>query len=253
MLSPDEPTRLVTLAEWAREHGLSESYALRQLPYQVDDFPAPETTRTLIRYQHAEPIDLPDHDSDSEVTLTGFARVLGVSAHLITQTRDKDPSLLPDPLPPPTRPTRGRPTHRYRLGDLLTWWNNRPPITRGSVQVGLYDPVKLAPFEPRRNKPVELSGHDPNSEVTLGRFATLIGLNRSTVSQYKRKTPDALPDTVEGYRHDRLPPYTRAKFRLGDLLNWWNSRPGSVAGYRSQEGGTASPRHAPQTPATDPD
>lgn len=250
MPSPDEPAHLVTLAEWAQQHGFSESYALRQLPYQAENFPAPETTRTLIRYQHPDPIDLPDHDPDTEITLTGFARVLGVSAHLITQTRDKDPSLLPPPLPNPPRPTRGRPTHRYRLGDLLTWWNNRPPITRGSVQVGLYDPAKLAPFEPRRNKPVELPGHDPRAEVTLGRFAALIGLNRSTVSQYKRKTPDALPDTIEGYRPNRLPPHTRAKFYLSDLLAWWNNRPGSVAGYRSSTSGTASPRHAPTTDPT---
>ncbi|GAB2525268.1 hypothetical protein [Nocardiopsis aegyptia] len=149
MRSPDEPTHLVTLAQWARQHGLSESYALRQLPYQAENFPRPESTRTLIRYQHPEPVDLP--------------------------------------------------------------------------------------------------GHDPRAEVTLGRFATLIGVNRSTVSQYKRKTPDALPDTIEGYRPDRLPPHTRAKFYLEDLLTWWNNRPGSVAGYRSPTGGTASPRRAPTT------
>lgn len=246
----DEPDtdHLITLAQWAERHGFSESYVLRQLPYINPDFPEPETTRTLRRYQRPDPIDdPPDHDPETPTTLTGFARIIGVSAHLVAQTRDKDPGLLPTPLPVTGRSTRGRLAHHYRLADLVHWWNNRPPITRGSVQVGLYDPDKLRPFEPRRNQPVELPGHDPDSEVTLGRFATLIGVNRSTVSQYKRKTPDALPDTIEGYRPDRLPPHTRAKFRLKDLLDWWNNRPGSVAGYRSRTGGTSSPRHAPST------
>ncbi|QKW32469.1 hypothetical protein HUT17_04880 (plasmid) [Nocardiopsis flavescens] len=245
MTPHNEPTHLITLAEWAQRHGLSESYVLRQLPYREPGFPAPKTTHTLIRYQHPDPVDLPNHDPDQPLTLNAFARIIGASTHLITQTRDKNPDLLPTPLPPPTAPARGRPAHHYRLGDLLTWWNNRPPITRGSVQVGLYDPADLAPYEPRRNEPVDLPGHDPDSEVTLGRFAALIGVNRSTVSQYKRKTPDALPDTTDGHRPDRLPAHTRATFRLGDLLAWWNNRPGSVAGYRTRTGGTASPRYAP--------
>jgi hypothetical protein len=101
----------------------------------------------------------------------------------------------------------------------------------GTAEAALYDAAKLAPFEPRRPAPVELPDRDPGLEVTLGAFADLIGVNRKTVSQYTAKTPDDLPDTVDGAR-----PYPRAKYRLGDLLLWWNGRPGSRLGHRKTTG-----------------
>lgn len=54
---------------------------------------------------------------------------------------------------------------------------------------------------------------DPDERITLGRFAALIGKDRKTVTQHRvrRGFPEASADGT---------------YRAGDLLDYWNSRPG---------------------------
>jgi hypothetical protein len=53
----------------------------------------------------------------------------------------------------------------------------------------------------------------PDERITLGRFAALIGRARNTVAQYRGQPGFPQPD-AEG------------RYRAGDLLSYWNSRPG---------------------------
>jgi len=54
---------------------------------------------------------------------------------------------------------------------------------------------------------------DPEDRITLGRFASLIGKARNTVAQYRDQPGFPRPDADGSYR-------------AGDLLSYWNSRPG---------------------------
>jgi hypothetical protein len=62
---------------------------------------------------------------------------------------------------------------------------------------------------------IELSAFriDPEERITLGRFAALIGKARNTVAQYRDQPGFPQPGADGGYR-------------AGDLLDYWNSRPG---------------------------
>ncbi|MEU5859123.1 hypothetical protein [Nocardiopsis dassonvillei] len=90
----------------------------------------------------------------------------------------------------------------------------------------LYDPAKLAPFEPRGTTPVELAEEDLNKQVTLGGFAALVGVNVKSVVHIKNHRPDTLPPTIDGQRHW----YPQARYYARDLLLMWNSRPGRGRG-----------------------
>jgi hypothetical protein len=90
----------------------------------------------------------------------------------------------------------------------------------------LYDPAKLAPFEPRRPDSVELAEQDLVKQVTLGGFAALIGVSAKTVVHIKNHRPDTLPPTVDGQRQW----YPHARYHVRDLLLMWNSRPGRGRG-----------------------
>ena len=54
---------------------------------------------------------------------------------------------------------------------------------------------------------------DPDDRVTLSRFAAMIGKDRKTVTQHRSRPgfPDGDPD---------------GRYRVGDLLQYWNERPG---------------------------
>ena len=54
---------------------------------------------------------------------------------------------------------------------------------------------------------------DLESRITLGGFAALIGKDRKTVTQHRDRPGFPSPD-VEG------------RFRTGDLVSYWNTRPG---------------------------
>ncbi|KIH99700.1 hypothetical protein LP52_05515 [Streptomonospora alba] len=90
----------------------------------------------------------------------------------------------------------------------------------------LYDSAKLEPFRPRRPDPVELPAEFLDEQVTLGRFARMIGVHGRSVSQIKDQRPDTVPPTVDGSRHW----YPRARYFVRDLLLMWNSRPGRGQG-----------------------
>jgi len=68
---------------------------------------------------------------------------------------------------------------------------------------------------------------DSDERITLGRFAGLIGKARGTVTQH-RDRPD-FPDSG-----------TDGLYRAGDLLNYWNTRPGRRS--KAGKGGLRSPR-----------
>jgi hypothetical protein len=62
---------------------------------------------------------------------------------------------------------------------------------------------------------------DPEERITLGRFAGLIGKDRKTVTQHRDRPgfPEAGADGA---------------YRAGDLLGYWNSRPGRRGPSRGQ-------------------
>jgi hypothetical protein len=67
---------------------------------------------------------------------------------------------------------------------------------------------ELAPPERVDSFPVGL-----DERMTLGRFASLIGRANKTVTQHRRRS--GFPDSGEDGR-----------YRAGDLLDYWNKRPG---------------------------
>jgi len=64
---------------------------------------------------------------------------------------------------------------------------------------------------------------DSDDRITLGRFASLIGKARNTVAQY-RDQPGFPSADEEG------------SYRAGDLLDYWNSRPGRRGPARKPRG-----------------
>jgi len=75
----------------------------------------------------------------------------------------------------------------YRLGDLVAYWNTRPIV---------------------------LEEHDPDEKMTLGKIATVLGVARKTVTQYKDDDPE-FPSPTAG-----------SQYRIGDVVDYLNNRPG---------------------------
>jgi hypothetical protein len=98
-------------------------------------------------------------------------------------------------LPPKGRDRRGRGRHVYRLADLEAIRNAHPEMRPEN-----------------RSQPIETT-LDPEVRVTLGFFAGVAGVARKTVTQ-ARENP--------GFPK----PGTDGKYRLGDLLDYWPTRPG---------------------------
>lgn len=118
------------------------------------------------------------HGESEEVTLGEFAGLSGLP----------EPDPAADGLPAPD------PGGRYRLGELITWHNARPPWA---------GPVLAA---------TELGA---DTLVFLGGFARLIDKDGKTVTQCRGKP---------GFPR----PVTGRKYRLGELAAWWGARPGKV-------------------------
>ncbi|MFW5415604.1 hypothetical protein J0910_02970 [Nocardiopsis sp. CNT-189] len=151
---PSDPRRgpeerpLVTLKEWAAEVGYSHAYAVHVMPRYYPDFPRPERYRTgmsekgggggsalydpvaleAFRPRRPDPAELPAADLEREVTLVGFAKLIGVDGRSLTQIKDDRPDTLPDTVDG----RRWYPRARYRAADLLLMWNARPGPGRGS-------------------------------------------------------------------------------------------------------------------------
>ena len=83
----------------------------------------------------------------------------------------------------------------YDEADLNQWLAGQPDLSLS----GRIDPAALR--------------IDPDERITLGRFAALIGKARNTVAQY-RDRPDFPQPGADG------------RYRAGELLGYWNSRPG---------------------------
>ncbi|QVJ03472.1 hypothetical protein KGD82_27695 (plasmid) [Nocardiopsis eucommiae] len=162
---------------------------------------------------------MPDHKIEDLITLKEWAARCGYSHDYVVRVM---PRYYPD-FPAP---------ERARLG---------ASARGGGGGSNLYDPAKLAPFEPHGPDPVELDEEDLDKQVTLGGFAKLIGVNTGSVTQIKDDRPDTLPFTVDGQRHW----YPRAKYHARDLLLMWNNRPGAGAG--SDKRRPALPWHRPAT------
>lgn len=99
----------------------------------------------------------------------------------------------------------------------------------------LYSADKLAGFGPQGHAPLPSAqslGVDPEEEVTLSRFATIIGEDRGNVGQYRRLYPEQMPPTADGRRVQDLASGESVTFEFEALRRWWPSRPGSRAGYR---------------------
>lgn len=138
----------MTLKQWAADAGYSHAYAVRVMPRYYPGFPEPECYRAGMsekgggggsalydpeklepfRPRRADPVELPPADLEREVTLGGFARLIGVDGRSLTQIKDDRPDTLPDT----ADGQRWYPRACYRAGDLLLMWNARPGPGRGS-------------------------------------------------------------------------------------------------------------------------
>lgn len=148
-MSDQSDGQLVTLREWARSCGYSHHYAVQVMPRYYPDFPAPERTRQgatskgggggsnlydpakldTFRPRGPEPVELDEEDLNKQVTLGGFARMIGATDRSLTQIKDQ----RPDTLPPTVDGSRHwYPRARYFARDLLLMWNSRPGHGRGS-------------------------------------------------------------------------------------------------------------------------
>jgi hypothetical protein len=105
---------------------------------------------------------------------------------------------FPDPvseLPPNGHHGGGRGEHLYDEAALDAWLAAQPDLAAPDrVDPGAF---QIAPDE----------------RITLGRFAALIGKDRKTVTQHRDRPGFPEPDPDGTYR-------------TGDLLGYWNSRPG---------------------------
>lgn len=149
-MEPDQETGdLITLKAWAEQCGYSHSYAVQVMPRYYPGFPAPEQTRRgatakgggggsnlydpaklePFRPRGPDPVEVAEEHLNKQVTLGGFARLIGVNDRSVTQIKDQRPDTLP--------PTAGGSRHwypraRYFVRDLLLMWNSRPGHGPGS-------------------------------------------------------------------------------------------------------------------------
>lgn len=226
-------TDLITLEEWTGRCGYSYSRASDLSRQEGFPSPVPDRFREVPKRRAATPAP-PGADPDQALTLDEFAALIGVSAKHVRRVVTTHTAPLPPLADPSERtawPTQG---HR-RLGALLDWWNARPATI---TKVALYEAAALAPFEPRRPRPLpplrEL-GLGPDEEITASRFATLIGVDYNTVGQYRRLSPEKMPLTADGRRVQDLAYGEIATFRAQDLHRWWQERPGSRVGHRADQ------------------
>jgi hypothetical protein len=98
-------------------------------------------------------------------------------------------------LEPSGRHGGGRGEFYYDVAALEQWL---------AGQLDLHPPERIVPSALRI---------DPDERITLGRFAGLIGRARNTVAQYRDRPGFPQPDVSDRYR-------------AGDLIEFWNSRPG---------------------------
>jgi hypothetical protein len=97
-------------------------------------------------------------------------------------------------------PARGR--HGGGLGELL--------FDEAALDAWLAEQPRLAP--PERVDPAGVEV-DLDARITLGRFAGLIGKSRKTVTQHRGRPGFPSADAA-------------GRYRAGDLLAYWNDRPG---------------------------
>jgi hypothetical protein len=97
-------------------------------------------------------------------------------------------------------PARGR--HGGGRGELL--FEQAALDSWMAAQPGLAPPERIDPAALRI---------DPDERVTLGRFAALIGKDRKTVTQHRDRPEFPEPDPG-------------GRYRVADLLGYWNSRTG---------------------------
>ncbi|MQS08812.1 hypothetical protein [Streptomyces alkaliphilus] len=140
--------RLVSLKEWAARVGYSHGYVVHVMPRTYPDFPAPRRPRRgmsakgggggsalydpdeleLFRPRRPDPVELSEEDLDREVTLGGFARLIGVDGRSVSQIKDDRPDTLPNTVDG----QRWYPRALFRARDLLLMWNSRPGQGPGS-------------------------------------------------------------------------------------------------------------------------
>lgn len=112
---------------------------------------------------------------------------------------------------------------RYRPG-FPAPADRQPRATGGGTGEPLYARAQLDAWLAAQERigpsPAHLSGHSQDELVALYQFADLIGRRHSTVYQYRRRP--GFPAPADGVR-----------YRLADLLAWWNdpaNRPGQGRG-----------------------
>lgn len=145
----DDTVGLITLKEWAAQCGYSHDYVMRVMPRYHPGFPSPEQKRRGMsekgggggsalydpaklepfRPRRPDPAELAEEDLDKQVTLGGFAVLIGVNTGSLTQIKDD----RPDTLPPTVDGQRSwYPRAKYYARDLLVMWNSRPGGGSGS-------------------------------------------------------------------------------------------------------------------------
>jgi hypothetical protein len=147
----------------------------RELVYEVKALDAFRATQAGLWGRRVMPRAVTRRDLDERITLGEFAgQLAGVSGEVMAGYLELDSAGFP----------AAGPDGKYRLGDLLGYWNTRPII---------------------------LPGCDLDSRVALREVAAEIGVHRKTVEQYKDRAgfPEAGPD---------------GKYRLGDVLGFLNTR-----------------------------
>lgn len=236
---------LLTLKEWAQRCGYSYGHASALSRQEGFPQPVPDRYREEPK-RRARTFLPPEADLERAVTLDEFADLIDASAKHVRRVATTHPEPLPSLADPAERtawPTQG---HR-RVRELLTWWNARPATT---TRVNLYRAKELKPFEPLRPPPppsAQELGVGPQEEMTLNRFASLIGVDGGTVGQYRRLSPERMPRTADGRRVQDLAHGEQATFRFQDLHRWWTDRPGSRAGYRAEQDRGGRGRRSPHT------
>ena len=135
-------------------------------------------------------------------------------------------------LPPGTTTLRDWAAQNGRTYDYLRRWRRRdgfpPPVgelpARGRHGGGrgelLFDEkaldawlVRQVDLEPPERFDFAMLGFAPDDRITLGRFATLIGRARNTVTQHRERPGFPRADADGSYK-------------AGDLLTYWNTRTG---------------------------
>lgn len=139
------------------------------------------------------------HRHDELVTLREWAQATGRAYNTVTRKWRYRPG-FPQPASRLPRPGAGGPGEAlYRRAELDAW-------LAGQEHTG-----------PAR---ADLTGRHRDELVALYQFADLIGRRHATVYQYR--TRPGFPQPADGVR-----------YRLGDLLAWWNdpaNRPGQGRG-----------------------